>query len=74
MSYEAVAMKLRSVPEQYLEQISFIIDSFLRLKQNDEQSVSQPSGHPIFGLAKGEFRYPDNINLGDDEISEMFEV
>jgi hypothetical protein len=31
-------------------------------------------GRPILGLAKGKWKYPDDINLHDDEIAEVFGV
>lgn len=74
MSYETVVMKLRSVPEQYLNQVSDFLDLILNQRENSEGSPRKPSGHPILGLAEGEFTYPDDINLYDDEIAEMFEV
>jgi hypothetical protein len=76
MSYSAVEEKLHAIPEQYLEQVSMFLDLLLNLapKSEDVQQEHKPSGHPIPGLAKGEFLYPDDINLYDDEIAEMFGV
>ena len=39
------------------------------MNENNTQNVL----HPIPGLAKGKFEYPDNINLYDDEITVHFE-
>lgn len=75
MSYAALEKKLQSVPEQYFEQVSSFLDIILKLSHNDNHSdKNHSSGHPTPGLAKGEFKYPDNINLYDDEIADIFGV
>lgn len=75
MSYAALGKKLQSVPEQYFEQVSSFLDIILNLSHNDNHSDKKHlSGHPVPGLAKGEFKYPDNINLYDDEIADIFGV
>lgn len=76
MSYAVIERKLHALPEKYLEQVSMFLDLLLSLspKSENEEPVHKSSGHPILGLAKGEFRYPDDINLGDDEVAEMFGV
>ncbi len=75
MPYTVLEKKLQAVPEQYFEQVSSFLDIILSLPtQNVNMVKNSPSGHPVPGLAKGEFKYPDNINLYDDEIAEMFGV
>ena len=77
MSYTVLEKKLKSVPEQYFEQVSSFLDLILSLPTkyvNADIVKKIPYGHPVPGLAKGEFKYPDNINLYDDEIAEMFGV
>lgn len=73
MPIAVLERKLQAVPEQYFEQVSAFLDLLLSLpKQPEQKTERKPSGHPILGLAKGKFRYPDDINLYDDEIAEMF--
>ena len=35
--------------------------------------MPKPEKKPIFGVAKGEFTYPEDIHYLDDEIADMFE-
>lgn len=73
MPYTVLEEKLRAVPGQYFEQVSSFLDIILSLPTKDADMLKKsPSGHPIPGLAKGEFKYPDNINLYDNEIADMF--
>ena len=74
MPYAVLEQKLRAVPEQYFEQLSAFMDLLLSLPNQNSFSERKPSGHPIFGLARGEFRYPDDLNLGDAEVAQMFGV
>ena len=75
MPYTVLEKKLQAVPEQYFEQVSSFLDIILSLPTKNVNMVKKsPSRHPIPGLAKGEFKYPDNINLYDNEIAEMFGV
>lgn len=77
MPYAVLEKKLQAVPEQYLEQVSSFLDLLLSLPKtspNGKAVKKIPDGHPIPGLAKGKFKYPDDINLYDDEIAEMFGV
>ena len=75
MPYAVLEKKLQAVPEQYFEQVSSFLDMILTLPTNkDGGGAILPSGHPIFGLAEGEFRYPEDINLHDDEVADLFGV
>ena len=35
--------------------------------------IPKPEKKPIFGIAKGEFSWPEDIHYLDDEIADMFE-
>ena len=73
MPIAVLERKLQAVPEQYFEQVSAFLDLLLSLPNQPEQKTERkPSGHPILGFAKEKFRYPDDINLYDDEIEEIF--
>lgn len=74
MPYSALENKLKSIPEQYFEQVSSFLNLILSLSNNITSIKTVSARHPIPGLAKGEFKYPDNINLYDDEIADMFGV
>ncbi|MCR5622000.1 MAG: hypothetical protein K6G18_09090 [Treponema sp.] len=75
MPYAVLEKKLQAVPEQYFEQVSSFLDMILTLpNNNDGGGATAPSGHPVFGLAEGEFRYPEDINLHDDEVADLFGV
>lgn len=74
MTYSVLEKKLHAIPEQYFEQISLFLDSLMNVtttRSNGGRLMG--NGHPVPGLAKGEYQYPENINLGDDEIAQMFE-
>ena len=74
MTYSLLEKKLHAIPEQYFEQISLFLDSLMNVTTTRSNGGHlMGSGHPIPGLAKGEYQYPENINLGDDEIAQMFE-
>ena len=40
----------------------------------DSTAKKENKGRPILGLAKGKWKYPDDINLHDDEIADAFGV
>lgn len=71
MSYVALEEKLKLIPEEYFPQIDGFLDLIISLSGVHS---SQAPGHPILGVAKGQFKYPDNINLYDEEIAEMFGI
>ena len=74
MTYSVLEKKLHAIPEQYFEQISLFLDSLMNVtKKRSNGGHLMGNGHPVPGLAKGEYQYPENINLGDDEIAQMFE-
>ncbi|MBO4321129.1 MAG: DUF2281 domain-containing protein [Treponema sp.] len=75
MPYTVLEKKLQAIPEQYFEQVSSFLDLILSLpvKKTNKEKVSSLR-HPTPGLAKDEFKYPDNINLYDDEVANMFGV
>ena len=74
MPYSQLEEKLKAVPEQFFSQVSSFLDIILSLSNTVKEQKSQNAGHPIPGLAKGKFKYPDNINLYDDEIATAFGV
>ena len=75
MPYAVLEKKLQAVPEQYFDQVASFLDIILSLPvDNAGNSKAKPSGHPVFGLAEGEFRYPDDINLYDAEVASLFGV
>ncbi|MBP5668480.1 MAG: hypothetical protein J6X32_10070 [Salinivirgaceae bacterium] len=75
MTYSALEKKLHTIPEEYFEQISLFLDSLISVTatQGNGGPLKGTAGHPIPGLAKGKYQYPENINLGDEEIAQMFE-
>ncbi len=73
MTYSVLEKKLHNVPEQYFSQVSAFLDIILALS-NDSATKKENKERPILGLAKGKWRYPDDINLHDDEIADAFGV
>lgn len=54
-----------------------LICSLMTLNKNkiqENDSIPEQKSVPKFGMAKGFFKYPDDINLGDDEVAELFGV
>jgi len=73
MNYSILEKKLHDVPEQYFSQVSAFLDIILNLSDN-AIAKKEPKRLPIIGLAKGKWKYPENINLYDDEIADSFIV
>ncbi|MCQ2105071.1 MAG: hypothetical protein MJZ26_04685 [Fibrobacter sp.] len=70
MPFELLEEKIRTIPAEYEQEIEAFLDSILlRIAQNEKASSKRK-----FGMAKGELRYPDNIDSCNDEIAEMFGV
>ena len=63
MSSLDVEKKAQSISENIIHSLKLNTTAY---------SSKQPSWHPIPGLAKGEFKYPDDINLYDDEKADIF--
>lgn len=74
MPFSALEEKLQAIPEQFFSQVSSFLDIIISLSNNKSEQKNNNSAHPIPGLAKGKFKYPDNINLYDDEIATVFGV
>lgn len=75
MPYSMLEEKLQAVPECFFSQVSSFLDIILSLSnKSPEEQKNNNLGHPIPGLMKGKFKYPDNINLYDDEIASAFGV
>ena len=73
MSYSTLEEKLQAVPERFFSQVSSFLDIILSLSNNSvEESNTLALGHSIPGLLKGKFKYPDDINLYDEEIANTF--
>lgn len=45
-----------------------------QIQQEKVNQKDENSGHPKFGLAKGNFSYPQDIHLYDDEVAKLFGV
>ena len=75
MPYTVLEKKLKAIPEQYFEQVSSFLDIILSVSPNSSDKNSSDFDElPIFGLAEREFSYPDDINLHDDKITDLFGV
>ncbi|MBR1639451.1 MAG: DUF2281 domain-containing protein [Treponema sp.] len=75
MSYAVLEEKLQAIPEQYFDQVSSFLDIILSLSEKEiVPEKKNASKHLLHGLARGEFKYPDDINLYDNEIADMFGV
>ena len=70
MPIELLQEKVKAIPAEYVGEVSDFIDFIL------QKSLSSPVKRNIkkFGIAKGKFSIPDNIDSCNDEIAEMFGV
>ena len=73
MSYTVLEKELKALPEEYLEYVAEYIE-FLKYRISflNQNKISKKVS--VIGLAKGKFSVPDDINLYDDEITNMFEA
>ena len=71
MSYDVLEKKLQAMPERYFDQISSFFDLLLSLNVSGKVDKSKSKVTP--GLAKGIFKYPDDINAGDEIVADTFE-
>ncbi|MBP5440886.1 MAG: DUF2281 domain-containing protein [Fibrobacter sp.] len=70
MPYELLEEKIKAIPEEYAREVEDFIDFILQKSLN----VSVKRSVKKFGVAKGKFNIPDNIDFCNDEIAEMFGV
>jgi hypothetical protein len=70
MPIELLQEKVKAIPAEYVGEVSDFID-FILLKS---LSSSVKRNIKKFGIAKGKFSIPDNIDSCNDEIAEMFGV
>ena len=70
MPIELLQEKVKAIPAEYVGEVSDFIDFILQksLSGSVKRSVKK------FGIAKGKFSIPDNIDSCNDEIAEMFGV
>lgn len=59
------------MPERYFDQISSFFDLLLSLPISEK--IDNPKSKVTPGLAKGIFKYPDDINAGDEIVADAFE-
>lgn len=73
MSYTVLEKELKALPEEYLEYVAEYVE-FLKYRISflNQNKISKKV--PVIGLAKGKFSVPDDINLYDDEITNIFEA
>ena len=58
-----------------LASVLFFVKRQIILTLSKDSTVKKENkGRPILGLAKGKWKYPDDINLHDDEIADAFGV
>ena len=72
MSYTALAEEIKTLPEDTLDELAQYVE-YLKYKSDTKQQTIPNRKKVIPGLAKGIFKYPDDINAGDDVIADMFE-
>ena len=71
MSYEQVAERIRTLPENYLTSIMGFIDL---LQSHDKVTGFENKPSRKFGCAKNELQYPEDFDFCNDEIAEMFGI
>ncbi len=74
ISYAALEKQIESLPEEYLEEVSRYIQLLqYKIAALEQQKKEKQSNGIIFGLGKGKFKVPDDINAYDDVVTEEFE-
>lgn len=70
----ALEKQIESLPEEYLEEVSRYIQLLqYKIAALEQQKKEKQSNGIIFGLGKGKFKVPDDINAYDDVVTEEFE-
>lgn len=73
MPYAVLEKQLKELPEEYLEDVFRYVQllqyKITVLEQNKKDGKTNGI---IFGLGKGVFSVPEDINAGDDAVSEIF--
>ncbi|MBQ4497396.1 MAG: DUF2281 domain-containing protein [Spirochaetaceae bacterium] len=70
----ALEKHIESLPEEYLEEVSRYIQLLqYKIAALEQQKKEKQSNGIIFGLGKGKFKVPDDINAYDDVVTEEFE-
>lgn len=70
----ALEKQIESLPEEYLEEVSRYIQLLqYKIAALEQQKKEKQSNGIIFGLGKGKFKVPDDINAYDDVVAEEFE-
>lgn len=70
MPIELLQEKVKAIPAEYVGEVFDFIDFILQKSLN----TSVKRNVKKFGIAKGQFSIPDNIDSCNDEIAEMFGV
>ena len=76
MSFEVLEKQIKALPEEYIEEVARYVQllqyKMTVLGQQKEKNGKKNNGL-IFGLGKGKFKVPDDINAFDDEVADAFE-
>ncbi len=72
MSYTALAEEIKTLPEDTLDELAQYV-AYLKYKNEAQHRNDDCPKKVIPGLAKGIFKYPDDIHAGDDIVAEIFE-
>ena len=62
--------RIKTLPEGYEQEIVDFLESILLKAAHDHRASSSRR----IGIAKGELKYPDDIDFCNDEIAELFGV
>ena len=74
MSYEQLEQQLKTLPEEYLEEVAKYVQLLqYKLMMINAQKEKPKTNGIVFGLGKGMFSVPDDIHAGDELVAEEFE-
>ena len=73
MSYETLEKQIRSLPTEYLEDVSEYVQLLLHKIAALKNQSGATSSSLNLGLAEGQFDYPDDIHAGEEIIANAFE-
>ena len=71
MTYEALTKRIKSVPEEYLDEIDDFIGYMMTNRESKHQSAI---GLRQFGRERGKFKYPYDFDEDNEKIAELFGV
>lgn len=72
MSYAVLTKELKTLPEEYLDEVAKYVD-LLKLKIASLSQIENKKNKLTPGLAEGKYTISEDPNFGDDIVTSAFE-